>query len=241
MNGVFWGLLCLLLCAPGLVRAPRPIVLAALLFAVGEFVLMVPIWQPALLFGLKYNWTGKLFSILVSVLAIYKFKWVSPPETGLVRPQPGSLRVVAAVVAGLATVQLVSALITQGYGPSQAWESFWYQLTMPGIAEELFFRGTLLGLLGRAFPRNLPFFGTRTSWGGVVSVLLFVLAHGITFRNGPLQTVPQVQFWPGQVADLVLWGTLFLWVRERTGSCYAAMATHNLVNTCLVVGRALVR
>ncbi|WP_162549954.1 CPBP family intramembrane glutamic endopeptidase [Hymenobacter nivis] len=241
MNGLFWGFLCLLLCAPRLVRAPRPIVLAALLCAVGEFVLMVPIWWPALLFGLKYNWTGKLFSILVSLLVIYKFKWVSPLETGLVRPQPGSWRVVGAVVAGLATVQLVSALITQGYGPSQAWESFWYQLTMPGIAEELFFRGTLLGLLGRAFPRNLPFLGTRTSWGGVVSVLLFVLAHGVTFRTGPLQVVPQVQFWPGQVADLVLWGTLFLWVRERSGSCFAAMATHNLINSCLVVGRALVR
>lgn len=110
-----------------------------------------------------------------------------------------------------------------------------------GYCRGAVFRGTLLGLLGRAFPRNLPFLGARTSWGGVVSVLLFVLAHGVTSRTGPLQVVPQVQFWPGQMADLVLWGTLFLWVRERSGSCFAAMATHNLINSCLVVGRALVR
>lgn len=124
INRLFWGFLCLLLCAPRLVRAPRPIILAALLCTVGEFVLMVPIWWPALLFGLKYNWTGKLFSILVSLLVVYGGKWVSPLETGLVRPLPGSLRAVGPVVVGLATVQLVSVLITQRYGPSQAWESF---------------------------------------------------------------------------------------------------------------------
>lgn len=138
MNGLSWGSLCLLLCALRLVRAPRPIVLAALLCAVGKFVLIVPIWWPALQFGLKYNWTGKLFSILVSLLVVYGGKWVSPLETGLVRPLPGLLRAVGPVVMGLAAVQLASVLITQGYGPSRVWESFRYQLTMPGIAEELF-------------------------------------------------------------------------------------------------------
>ncbi|MGI4886806.1 MAG: CPBP family intramembrane glutamic endopeptidase [Janthinobacterium lividum] len=191
---------------------------------------MVPIWQPALLFGLKYNWLGKLLSILVSVLIVYGFKWVSPWEVGLVRPLPGAGRAVGPVTPGLVVVQFVIACVSRGHGPAPGWEDLLYQATMPGIEEELFFRGTLLGLLGRAFPRTVPFFGTRTSWGGAVSVLLFTPVHGLTFGAGPLQTLPQVHLAPGQAAYLVAWGAVYLWVRERSGSCFAAMATHNLSN-----------
>lgn len=241
MNGVFWGLLCLLLCAPGLVRGPRPVARAALAFGLSEVVLMVPIWAPALLLGLQYNWAGKLLGTLFLLLISYGLRWVSPVEVGLVRAQPSSWRVVGAVVLGMAAWQFFDAFGARHHHPVPTAEALWFQLLVPGIAEELLFRGVLLGLLGRVFPRNLPFFGTRTSWGGVVSVLLFVLAHGIAFRGGPLQMVPQVHFTLGEVADKVLMGSLFLWVRERTGSCYAAMATHNLMNTCLTVGHALLR
>ena len=218
MNGIFWGLLCLLLCAPGWARAPRLLARAALVYGLGEVVLMAPIWAPALLFALQFNWTGKLLSTLLALGVIYGLRWVSPAEVGLARPQPGSWRVVGLVVGALAAWQFFEAFGARHHHPAPTAEALWFQPLVPGVAEELVFRGVLLGMLGQVFPRNLPFFGVRTSWGGVVGVVLFVLAHGIAFRGGPLQGWPQVHFTPGEVADKLVMGSLFLWVRERTGS-----------------------
>lgn len=236
-------MLCLLLCAPGWARAPRLLSRAALAYGLSEVVLLAPIWarSPALLFGLQFNWTGKVLSTLLALFVAYGLRWVSPADVGLGRPQPGSWRVAGAVVAALAAWQFLDAFGARHHHPAPTAEEWWFQLLVPGIAEELLFRGVLLGMLGRVFPRNIPFFGTRTSWGGVVGVLLFVLAHGVAFRGGPLQAWPQVHFTLGNVGDKILMGSLFLWVRERTASCYAAMATHNLMNTCLVAGHALLR
>lgn len=238
MNIFFWGLLCLLLSAPRLRTAPRTIGLAALIYVLSELVTMLPIWLGApFLLGLQYNWTGKLLCVLVSALAIYGFKWVSPAEVGLTRPRPDSWRVVVPVMLGFAAIQVLSTA-RRPPQPVPSAEAYLYQLTMPGLAEELLYRGTLLGLLSRAFPRTIPFFGTRTSWGGIVGIVLFLLAHGLVF-DSPLALLPQASFPLGRVLDKLLFGTLFLWVRERSGSCVVAMAAHNLVNEALLLGVSL--
>lgn len=239
MAGLFWGILCLVLCAPKLRTAPRLIGLVALAYALNESATLLPVWWPALWFGLQHNWLGKAVSVAVSLLVVYGFQWVSPAEVGLARPAPGSLRMVGPVVLVFAGLQLWDEFAHRHLHTPPGLETYLYQLTMPGIAEELFFRGTLLGLLSRVFPRTIPFFGTRTSWGGVAGLILFILGHGLSFPASPLALLPRAHFSVGLVLDTLLFGTQFLWVRERTGSCWAAIATHNLMNTCLTLGHSL--
>ncbi|WP_375418766.1 type II CAAX prenyl endopeptidase Rce1 family protein [uncultured Hymenobacter sp.] len=235
---LFLGLLCLLLCVPRLRTAPRAIGLAALVYALSELATMLPVWLgPQFNFGLQRNWTGKALSVLLSLLVIYGFKWVSPAEVGLNRPRPGSWRAGGPVVLGFAVLQMLSTALGP-LRPAPSVEAYLYQLTMPGIAEELLYRGTFLGLLSQAFPRTISFFGTRTSWGGLVGVGLFLLAHGLVF-DGPLTLLPQAHFPLGRILDKLLFGTLFLWVRERSGSCLVAMAAHNLMNVGLLLGTSL--
>jgi membrane protease YdiL (CAAX protease family) len=236
MIGLFWFAFCLLLCAPKLLTTPRPIVLAALLYGLNELALMVP-WNQGLNFDWQFNWTGKLLSTLLSLAVIYLLKWVSPVEAGLVRPRPGSLRIVGLVVVALSLIEFTSSFRNRHHHPQPSLEGHLYELLMPGIAEELFFRGTFLALLSRAYPRTLPFLGTRTSWGGVIGVVLFILSHAFSFHTAG-QLLPQVHLtWP-LILNTGIWGTLFLWVRERSGSCLAAMVAHNLSNTALYAGRA---
>jgi membrane protease YdiL (CAAX protease family) len=236
MAGLFWGLLCLLLCAPKLKAAPRILGLAALLYGLNELAVAVPYWWwHTFNFSLQHNWMGKLFSIVLCLLVIYGVKWVRPAEVGLTRPLPGSLRIVVPVVLFFALIEFTDAFINRHHHLRPTLESHLYQFLMPGIAEELFFRGVFLGLLSRVFPRTIPFFGTRTSWGGVVGVLLFVLGHCLDFSK-PLMLLPELHFSLGKVFGVGLYGTLYLWVRERSGSCWAAMLAHNLLNTCLYAG-----
>jgi len=234
---LFSAAMCLLLCAPGLKTAPRVVGLAALLCGLDTLVVTLPSWHwdwfnP----GLGYNWAGKLFSLLLSAAVIYGLRWVSPAEVGLRPPAVHSWRVAGLVLAGFGLFQLVNGYSVRHHHPRPSPEALLYELTMPGLAEELFSRGILPGLLHRVFPRTLPFLGTRTSWGGVVSVVLFVLGHVFSF-TGPLALLPKVHFTFELVTGIGLWGTLFLWARERTGSVWAAVAAHNLGNFCLYLGR----
>ena len=236
---LFWGLLCLVLCASKLKAAPRLIGLVALLVGLNELAVMLPTWYwPAFGFGLQKNWTGKLMSILLCLLISYGWRLVSPVEVGLVGPLRRSWRIVVPVVLALALGQFTDAFLSRHQHVPPSWEVHLYELTMPGIAEELFFRGVFLGLLNRVFPRTIPFFGTRTSWGGLAGLVLFVLGHCLSFK-APLQLLPHLDFSLAKVLVVGIFGTLFLWVRERSGSCWAAMAAHNLTNVCLYAGLSM--
>ena len=233
----FWILLSLLLFAPGLKTAPRLVLMAAVLYGLNDLAVVSPIWWVKQ-WGLQYNWLGKLLAILLSLGVIYGLRWVSSRASGLQWPRLDSWRVVALVALATTIMQFVGGYLTRHQVHPPSSEALLYQLTMPGLAEELFGRGVLLGLLNRIFPRTIPFFGTRTSWGGLAGIILFVLGHGFSFAH-PDMFWPTAHFPFGLIADKLLFGTLFLWVRERSGSCWAAVATHNLSNFSLFLGQLL--
>jgi membrane protease YdiL (CAAX protease family) len=233
----FWILLSLLLFAPGLKTAPRLVLMAAVLYGLNDLAVVSPIWWVKQ-WGLQYNWLGKLLAILLSLGVIYGLRWVSSRESGLQWPRLDSWRVVATVALATTIIQFAGGYLTRHQVHPPSGEALLYQLTMPGLAEELFGRGVLLGLLSRIFPRTIPFFGTRTSWGGLAGIILFILGHGFSFAH-PDTFWPTAHFPFGLIADKLLFGTLFLWVRERSGSCWAAVATHNLSNFSLFLGQLL--
>lgn len=263
--GLLWGLLCLGLCASRLFLAPRSLGWAALACGVHASLLLLPPWPVvAFLLGLHppgswfgppqdpVNWLSKSAALAASLAWVYSGQRPTPGAAGLHAPAPGAWRIVGPVVLAVAAWVAVSAHSEPHLPLAGAWSQHLFYGLMPGLEEEVFYRGVLLGLLAPVFTRTLPLFGARTSWGGVVGVLLFVLAHHLV--------VPERLFSLGMGADLgryvrawlspahfplgaVLYefgmGTLFLWVRERTGSCWAAVAAHCLMNGCLDLGRAL--
>jgi uncharacterized protein len=82
------------------------------------------------------------------------------------------------------------------------------------IAEELFFRGVLFGLLKRRQPLVLAY---------LVSGGLFAAAHLVPARMTPGQMA-------GLAIGIFVLGTLLAWTYERTGSLYPGMLAHALNN-----------
>lgn len=234
---LFWTLISLLFFARGLKTAPRLVLLTAMLYGLDKLAVVNPTWWTNQL-ELHGNWLGKLLAILLSLGIVYGLRWVSPQESGLTQPHPASWRAITVVTLVAAALQLLGGYLTRHQVRSPSGEMLLYQLTMPGLAEELFERGVLLGLLNRVFPRTIPFFGTRTSWGGLAGILLFILSHGFHFAQ-PATLLPAADFPLGRIVDKLLFGTLFLWVREWSGSCWAAVATHNITNFSLILGQLL--
>jgi membrane protease YdiL (CAAX protease family) len=272
-SGLVWGLLCYGLCLRRLVAAPGVISRAAfacmgyacaLVFVWwGHRVLVTSAHPPAWalsLFTYPESWLSKGLSLLWSVPVLVGLRWLTPLEAGLRAPQPGSLLPVGLVVVVVAVGLLANAYATGHEALTWLPEQI-YVATLPGLVEEVFYRGVLLGLLNRAFLRTIPLPGTRTSWGGVVGILLFILGHALKFpaflpsivyqfAHGTIE--PGFELWPyinawlfptafslGDLLYFTAMGTLFLWVRERTGSCWAAAGAHCLMNSCLVIGKAI--
>ena len=179
--------------------------------------------------GAGWNWTGKALS-LAWALAFVALGPLSRQDVGLtLRQRPGSVRAAALVTAAL--VALGAAIgVLFGTGPPRP-EAVAYQLTMPGLAEELAFRGVFLALLSRAVPAPL---GSAASWWpAAVTTLAFALTHSPSLDGGRV-TFAFLPFLLPLVA-----GAALAWVRERTGSLVWPVAAHNGLNAAIAVAGGL--
>lgn len=104
-------------------------------------------------------------------------------------------------------------------------EYFLYLLTMPGIAEELVYRGVIQSWLNGCLPRPWNFAGAPLGLGFVITAVVFWAVHAFI-------VIPPAQisfYWPTVTLQLIV-GLGFGWLRERTGSIVPGILAHNLVN-----------
>lgn len=167
-----------------------------------------------------WNWTGKLLVIVVllPIAAAPAFGW---RRCGLTlrqaRGAPAAwwlFGAVAALLFGLA--------FHLGDGADDA-ATIAFQWTMPGLEEELFYRGVLLLALCRAVgDGDRPWLDI--GWGGVLSSIAFGLGHALFWRaDGPAFDAMAMLMTAAPALLLV-------WFRHRTGSLVLPVLAHNVAN-----------
>lgn len=214
------GLLCLLLCLPGLLRAAsrRYVLWGALLV----FSIILAAWAPL------DKWASQALSLLVSLVAVALLMALAGwkrQEFGLrLTFNPGTGRDVLRFLLPLMLVELVVlwALVPGG---RTAFESHLFQLTAPGLTEELAFRGVLLALLDRGFLRRVRILGADLGWGAVVSSLLFGLCHGLRV-GADFHVVAKAALMAIPLAG----GFVLAWCRARSGSLLLPILVHGGMN-----------
>jgi membrane protease YdiL (CAAX protease family) len=97
---------------------------------------------------------------------------------------------------------------------------------MPGLAEELVFRGVFQSLLNRTFPRSWKIAGASCGWGLVITAVLFAGANGLVGVDAQLH--PHIVLYAG-IAPFLM-SLVSGWVRERTDSVWPSVLGHNLSN-----------
>jgi len=174
--------------------------------------------------GDHWNWSGQILALagvlwMASMLARRaglgwrEMGFTFSQRTGSVAP---ALWVSAGALALHVLVMNASRFRLVGV-PAETWL---YQATLPGLAEEAVFRGVLLALLDRAFVARRLVLGAPVGWGGAVVTLVFVALHG-TSAGALLGVAPAA--------------LLYLWLRARTGSLVLPIAVHNLWNLSVYV------
>lgn len=167
-----------------------------------------------------WNWEGKALAIGLSLIVASVLGW---RKVGLTLKQdreglPGALALcglLAALFLGLAV-----------WLPGQSFtvDSLAFQLTMPGLDEELFYRGVLLLMLNEAFGRPLKVLGAPMGWGAVITSMAFGLAHALGFQDGAFT------FDAMTMAATGLPALLLVWLKEKTGSLLLPVLMHNFAN-----------
>lgn len=170
-----------------------------------------------------WAWTGKLVAT-AGLLLVAALPWFGLRRCGvtLAQAQAQGARAAWQVFAVLATAIFVLAWML-GDGAADP-DTIAFQWTMPGIEEELFYRGLLLLALNQALDgaRRGPFAGI--GWGGVLSSVAFGLGHALFWRDGGLSFDPLAMVLTGGPA------LLLVWFRARTGSLLLPVLAHNVAN-----------
>ena len=103
-------------------------------------------------------------------------------------------------------------------------ETLLFQLFMPGIDEEIMYRGVLLGLMCSALRTG------NAAWRNpaiIINAILFGLVHALSLSDGALQINAMNFVWTGII------GYSFGYITIKTRSIVIPMLTHNLYNFTL--------
>ncbi len=178
------------------------------------------------------DWSGKLYSLLAFTALIWLIRrWLPVDEIGLTARQlRGSILPAALVAAALGLGFFLSGLAFPR--ESLDFQILAYLALMPGLNEELVYRGVMLAAGNRLFAPGWRLFGARLGWGAALTTLLFALLHGFWLDSGL-----QVHFLAGRVWISLFTGAAFVWLRARTGSLLFPILAHGAVDFFAYFGR----
>lgn len=168
------------------------------------------------------NWLGKGLALIIT-LAIASHPAFGWKRSGLTLEQDRKGLVSVLVVSAL-LIALFTWLALSG-DDSGSGEDMAFQLTMPGLEEEPFFRGILLLALNEAFRGRFRALGIDWGWGALLSSVLFGLTHAFGYEDGVF-AFDLMAFMMTGVPALIL-----VWLRERTGSLLLPILLHNFGNS----------
>ncbi len=202
---------------------PRWLLVAAVLFLVNDAGLTRVYGLLPDVVGGEWNWTGKLLALAIT-LAIATHPAFGWERSGLTLKQNrGSL--VPALIVSAVLVALFTWLALGSDDVGASAETMAFQLTMPGLEEEPFYRGILLIALNEAFRGRFRALGVEWGWGAFLSSALFGLAHAFGYEDGAF-SFDWMTFVMTGVPALIL-----VWMRERTGSLLLPILLHNFGNS----------
>ncbi|WP_439473167.1 CPBP family intramembrane glutamic endopeptidase, BDIM_20840 family [Brevundimonas sp.] len=172
-----------------------------------------------------WNWEGKVMALALSLVVALFF---GAERVGLTLKQDRKGLKGALILSGaLIALFLGLALWFPGQGTDA--DTLAFQLTMPGLDEELFYRGVLLLMLNEAFARPLRLLGAPMGWGALISSVAFGLAHALGYSDGAFTFDAMTMALTGGPA------LLLVWLREKTGSLLLPVLLHNFANAIFLV------
>ncbi len=172
--------------------------------------------------NLIFNWSAKLYSVVFVLLLLIPLKRIiMPDEIGLKIRQNKDSRKFSMLFILFFFLTASTLGISSGKTPFDA-NTLLYTAIIPGVSEELIYRGLLLGLLNKIFEIRFRFLGTSFGWGAILTSMVFGLMHGFRLGNEY-----QLHFDFITIMLTGSYGFLFALLRERSGSLVFPVIGHS--------------
>jgi membrane protease YdiL (CAAX protease family) len=174
----------------------------------------------------EWNWEGKGLEVCLSVLAIVILR-MSAEEAAVGRPRPRWIWP-SFIAAAIIFVLPIVFFFVQRTGETLTLEGWAFQLTMPGLAEELLFRGVIQGVLNRGMGKQWQIAGTPIGWGWLITSVLFSADHIISVSR-QMHVSFDLAAGIGPLIGSLIGG----WLRERVRSVWPVAVIHNISNVLI--------
>jgi membrane protease YdiL (CAAX protease family) len=208
-------------------RKVKLLLLFILYFLGYQFIIRLPFHFETLnVFGGKWNWSGKIFTTIGSLIFYYYFKDLFYPNNFITTKQEKkSIRF--SII--LATVLLLIAIIEGFIFYNVKWniETIFFQATLPGIDEEIAYRGIMLGILSTVLIKETKLFNKFKLNPAIWIVgILFGLIHALKLNKEFTVSFDMLYF-----IQTFVFGVIWSWMTVKSKSILLPMLSHNLVNT----------
>ncbi|MBL7810270.1 MAG: CPBP family intramembrane metalloprotease [Saprospiraceae bacterium] len=202
--------------------------LFGLYYALYSCLLSLPNWFPELrLFPhTGWNWAGKILAISGSVLFYLTCAPFTPHNYVTLRQKTRRYsRILYLTLAlYLAAVAYTWLFVNKA---DERFTRLLFQLTMPGLDEELAFRGIMLGLLANSLKTNIKLGAISMGNPGlIITSIMFGLVHAIQ-----IDQQWSFQFSGFEFVNTFAIGLLLGWITIRSGSILVPVLIHNLLNS----------
>lgn len=207
------------------------ILLCFLFYLISSNSLRVVFLFPQLDFiGGYWNWSGKAFSIIVSVLFYFIFKSkLKENDFFTLKQVPNSLKPAIFVSILVLFYTFLNAYFCFN-SDTFDFETLLFQLTMPGLDEEISYRGILLGMFLTALKPSRKMKRLRIEPAIWIVSFWFGMVHSFGFDNEWRVTQDWFIF-----LNSFLIGFALAWVAQKTKSILLPIIVHNLSNVIVVL------
>lgn len=180
--------------------------------------------------AVKMNWQGQIFGIFLSLAFVYLTKYLTPKQAGFTFKINKTVWVPLIILTFLGIIFNVFVRGMDDINPSK--EYLFYELTMPGLSEEMTFRGVLLGLLNVVFISRKNILGANLGWGSLILCLAFGLGHAIYFDDKQ-----HLQFALDAFLVTTILAGIMTYLKEKGESIIPSIIFHNIYNATLPIIR----
>lgn len=168
----------------------------------------------------RWNWDGKICGILCCIALFYIFRREFEGNNFFTFRQNKKDLKPTIMVATI--VVIISAVIWAIFGSAEFnLESLLFQISLPGIDEEMMFRGILLGLMCSSLRGS---HNELKNPAVITNAVLFGLMHALIFKNG------SIRFDILYFLQTGLAGYVWAWVTLKSRSILLAVLSHNFSN-----------
>jgi len=169
----------------------------------------------------NWNWDGKMYGIILGIVFYFLFrKLFRENDFFTLRQHKENFK---SALLGAVIMVFLSTIVWFIFGKSDFnYETLAFQISIPGIDEEIFFRGVLLGLLVTALKDKVLFLGNPSV---LLTAILFGFMHALKIDKNNSIGFDLIYFFQTGLAGYI-WG----WITIKSRSILLAILSHNFSN-----------